>query len=70
MSIFIRPSCVSNKHTSLPETLKKGQNNDICGLNYKSFTIVIYNCNVQYDRNDSNQYYKTTIIVKAKLSLP
>jgi hypothetical protein len=30
------------------------------GLNYKCFMIVIYNC------NDSGQYYKTTIVVKAK----
>jgi hypothetical protein len=30
-----------------------------CGLYYKSFTIVIY------DRNDSGQYYKTTITAKA-----
>jgi hypothetical protein len=29
----------------------------ICGLYYKSFTIVIY------DRNDSGQYYKTTITI-------
>ncbi len=32
------------------------------GLYYKCFTIVIY------DRNDSGQYYKTTIVVKASLS--
>jgi hypothetical protein len=29
----------------------------ICGLYYKCFTIVIY------DRNDSGQYYKTTIMI-------
>jgi hypothetical protein len=29
----------------------------ICGLYYKCFTIVIYNC------NDSDQYYKTTITI-------
>jgi hypothetical protein len=29
----------------------------ICGLCYKSFTIVIYDC------NDSGQYYKTIIMV-------
>ncbi len=33
------------------------------GLYYKSFTIVIYNCNdstiIIYDCNDSGQYYKT-----------
>jgi hypothetical protein len=28
-----------------------------CGLYYKQVTIVIY------DRNDSGQYYKTTIII-------
>jgi hypothetical protein len=32
------------------------------GLYYKCFTIVIYDC------NDSGQYYKTTIVVKASLS--
>jgi hypothetical protein len=31
---------------------------DLCGLYYKCFTIVIYNC------NDSAQYYKNTIVVK------
>ncbi len=36
---------------------------DTIDLYYKSFTIVIY------DRNDSNQYYKTTIRAEAKLSL-
>jgi len=30
---------------------------DICGLYYKQVTIVIY------DRNDSGQYYKTTITI-------
>ncbi len=30
---------------------------DICGLYYKCFTIVIYDC------NDSVQYYKTTITI-------
>ncbi len=34
-----------------------------CGLYYKSFTIVIYDCNdstiVIYDRNGSGKYYKT-----------
>jgi hypothetical protein len=28
----------------------------LCGLYYKSFTIIIY------DRNDSGQYYKTMIV--------
>ncbi len=28
-----------------------------CGLYYKSFTIVIYNC------NDSGQYYETIIMI-------
>ncbi len=38
---------------------------EISGLYfYKYFTIVIYN------RNDSGQYYKNTIIVKASLSQP
>jgi len=36
------------------------------GLYYKSFTIVIYDCNdstiVIHDRNDSSLYYKTTIL--------
>ncbi len=32
------------------------------GLYYKCFMIVIY------DRNDSGQYYKSTIVVKASLS--
>jgi hypothetical protein len=36
----------------------------ICGLYYKCFTIIIY------DRNDSGQYYKTMIVVKAILSYP
>jgi hypothetical protein len=31
---------------------------DTCGLYYKCFTIIIY------DRNDSGQYYKTTIMIK------
>jgi len=30
---------------------------DICGLYYKQVTIVIY------DRNDSGQYYKTSITI-------
>jgi hypothetical protein len=30
-------------------------NTIICGMYYKCFTIIIY------DRNDSGQYYKTTI---------
>ncbi len=30
--------------------------NETCGLHYKSFTIIIYNC------NDSGLYYKTTIV--------
>ncbi len=33
-----------------------------CGLYYKCLTIITY------DRNDSGQYYKTTIVVKASLS--
>ncbi len=33
-----------------------------CGLYYKSFMIVIYDC------NDSSQYYKATITAKASLS--
>jgi hypothetical protein len=38
-----------------------------CGLYYKSFMIVIYNCNdstiVIYDRNDSGLYYKSLTII-------
>jgi hypothetical protein len=38
-----------------------------CGLHYKSFIIVIYECNdsmiVIYDRNDSGLYYKSFTIV-------
>ena len=41
---------------------KLGGEIDTCGLYYKSFTIIIY------DRNDSGQYYKTKITVKASLS--
>ncbi len=33
------------------------QTSQICGLYYKQVTIVIY------DRNDSGQYYKTTITI-------
>ncbi len=43
-----------------------------CGLYYESFMIVIYDRNdctiVIYHRNDSGQYYKTTITAKARLS--
>ncbi len=39
-----------------------------CGLYYKSFMIVIYNCNdsaiVIYDRNDSGLYNKTKIVAR------
>ncbi len=34
-----------------------------CGLYFKSFTIVIYNC------NDSGLYYKTTIVALYELKL-
>jgi hypothetical protein len=41
------------------------------GLYYKSFTIVIYDCNgsriVIYEHNDSGQYYNNTILAKADL---
>ncbi len=42
--------------------LKKFYKIDPSGLYYQCFKIVIY------VRNDSGQYYKTTIIVKASLS--
>ncbi len=42
------------------------------GLNYKSFTVVIYNHNdstiVIYHRNDSGQYYKTMIVANLALA--
>ncbi len=42
---------------------KKFHNLDTRGLYYKSFVVVIYNC------NDSGQYYKTMITVKAEAVL-
>jgi hypothetical protein len=41
---------------------KSERGEQVSGLYYKCFTIVIY------DRNDSGQYYKTTITVKASLN--
>jgi hypothetical protein len=39
---------------------------------YKSFTIVIYNCNdsmiIFYDCNDSGHHYKTMVLVKLALA--
>jgi hypothetical protein len=44
------------RNTSFSSSLTSGQR-VTCGLYYKCFTIVIY------DRNDSGQYYKTTITI-------
>jgi hypothetical protein len=53
--VFMKPTAASQS-----KKLYSG-----CGLYYKSLTIVIYNRNdfiiVKNDRNDSGQYYKTTI---------
>ncbi len=51
----------SYKHSSLLGLIisdegKNFYNIDTCGLYYKTFRIVIYDC------NDTSQYYKTTIV--------
>ncbi len=51
----------------------RGTHAATCGLYYKCFMIIIYNCNdsmiVIYDCNDSGLYYKTMIIPRYKLKL-
>jgi hypothetical protein len=55
--LFKQNCCFTHSKTSLNSDLTL-----ICGLYYKCFMIVIY------DRNNSGQYYKTTILARASLS--
>ncbi len=52
-------------------TKYESSNCESCGLYYKVFMIVNYDQNdstiVIYNRNDSGQYYKTTITAQARI---